>query len=105
MKVPIYSDIPVEVDFWVKFHSHEPLWKMETNPSRVRLSGSATNYDLAIPGRRPQEIEYFILRYDEKEVKLYPDIDDDGEMKPIIIYDGSRDYWTHALRQKALASQ
>jgi hypothetical protein len=106
MKVPLHSDREVDLKIFAKFFVPDMLWELETTPSRIRMAGKG-NFELAIPGRRPEEIEFFILRFKEnddlKEIKIYPEILPDGEMAPLVIYDGSRDYWTHRLRQAALA--
>ena len=60
-------------------------------------------FHLSIPGRKPSEIEFFVLNYDDKEIKVYPQMQSDGELAPIVIYDGKRDYWSQKLREAALA--
>jgi hypothetical protein len=102
MKVQLHSDRPVDLRVFCKFKNVDIHWELETQLHRVRLAGEGMLH-LAIPGRRPEEIEYFILKYDQQEVKIYPERQADGELAPITVYDGTRDYWSHKLRQAALA--
>lgn len=104
MKVSLTSDRRVDIRVFVKFWTLEPLWELETQTHRVRLEGKGMLH-LAIPGRRPCEIDHFVLKYDKQDVIIYPEFRADGELAPITVYDGSQDYWTHKLRQAALAAK
>lgn len=104
MKVSLTSDRRVDVRILVKFKNKIGFWELETSPHRVRLEGNGMLH-LAIPGRRPCEIDHFVLKYDKQDVIIYPEFRADGELAPITVYDGSQDYWTHKLRQAALAAK
>lgn len=102
MKITLKSDKPVDIRILVKFKNAIGFWELESEPHRVRLSGKGS-LELAIPGRRPCEIDHFVLKYNNQDIIIYPEFETDGEIAPIVIYDGSQDYWTQKLREAAFA--
>ena len=114
MKVILHTAKELNLEMWVKIFGVEDLWKMELRgnlrDNTVQLFDGAsltlTMDKTSIPGRTPDELEYLVVQYGGMEFKIAPDINKTtGELNPIVIIDGSKDYWTNVLRHKALEAQ
>lgn len=113
MKVTFEKPEDLYLELYVKFFDVENLWKLELHRNAPitpewRLSHKGytvtVTIDGAIPGRKPEEIEYIQIGYGNTVTKVAPEIVD-GRIKPFVIYDGDKDYWTNILRRKALEAE
>lgn len=109
MKVTFETAKEIDLRIFIKIKKADNLYDMELrNPSKQftvpKLANLTVSVDsVAVVGRRPEEVEYFIVQYNEMEFKVAPVINTHtGELEPIVIIDGSKDYWTNVLRQKAM---
>lgn len=101
MNILLKSDREVFVRVRVRFKNVDNFWETE---QCCRMSGvPPEGLRITVVGRLASEIEHLVLYYDDNELKIHPQIDDDGNTVPITLYDGSRDHWAHVLHNAALS--
>ena len=88
----------LECTLQFKFKEVEKFWEHQI---QIEMNGMNA-VEFGIPGRLPHEVEYIRINCVEHQWDLPGEVDNNGELKTIVIYDGKRSYWTHRLRQKAM---
>lgn len=95
----------VKIEMLLKFKYHaKGLWKADCVPYESHRGGVFDHalYTFDIVGVRPPDIKYIVLKYNDREARIYPVIDDNGSIPTINLEDVDRDYWGQKLREVAL---
>lgn len=106
MKVTLETGRDLALQLRVKIKGVDDLWDFDLRqPKNFAVPKGHTvtvKIDQCLPGRRADEIEFFVLNYDGVESKIPPTTDGQGNLMPIKVMDGTKDYATNLLRQAAL---
>ena len=82
-----------------KFIDADEYWMHEIGINMIGMNAR----EFGIPGRRPHEIEHILIKCGGNTWELPGgELDEEGELAPIVVYNGKRSYWAWRLRQKAL---
>lgn len=105
LKIISYRKRVTTVKLHFKFYDVDDIWCFEIQTSKPPLEGGEpVEFAFGIPGRRPQDVEKITIEEedsDDPSYEMIPRIEEDGEMEPVVIYEGT-DYWAERLRRAAL---